>query len=427
MVTTAAPASVSRLESLRGTNTPARMRIAAGGTAILAIVMAFVGSTAFGSRAATLEGARDSAAQLGQIEAIRTGIVEADALASTSYLRAGLEAPEERARYTALIADAQAQIVTTARGGTGSDVTTLGKVSDSLAAYIALVEQSRANIRQGFPVGAAYQREASSLVRDEILPELDALTASGAQRTAEAIDDDMGAILGLWLPVVAVFAAIVVGSIWLYRRTRRILNVGLVVAGVVVAGVAFYGTAVLANGTRVGQDVLDGSYSAGAWLALARTAGFDAKSNQSLTLIARGNGAAFEQRWQGQAESVDQALATAEELGSAEAGTARQHWEAQRSRHETIRQLDDTGQYDAAVSLAINPTVDANGAPTTDDFGSFDDQTAKGLAAENRATVDDLNDAASRTGRARWVVLVGGLLVAVAVLLGYGRRIREYR
>jgi len=427
MVTTAAPASVSRLESLRGTNTPARMRIAAGATAILAIVMAFVGSTAFGSRAATLEGARDSAAQLGQIEAIRTGIVEADALASTSYLRAGLEAPEERARYTALIADAQAQIVTTARGGTGSDVTTLGKVSDSLAAYIALVEQSRANIRQGFPVGAAYQREASSLVRDEILPELDALTASGAQRTAEAIDDDMGAILGLWLPVVAVFAAIVVGSIWLYRRTRRILNVGLVVAGVVVAGVAFYGTAVLANGTRVGQDVLDGSYSAGAWLALARTAGFDAKSNQSLTLIARGNGAAFEQRWQGQAESVDQALATAEELGSAEAGTARQHWEAHRSRHETIRQLDDTGQYDAAVSLAINPTVDANGAPTTDDFGSFDDQTAKGLAAENRATVDDLNDAASRTGRARWVVLVGGLLVAVAVLLGYGRRIREYR
>ena len=47
MVTTAAPANVSRLESLRRTNTPARMRIAAGGTAILAIVMAFVGSTAF--------------------------------------------------------------------------------------------------------------------------------------------------------------------------------------------------------------------------------------------------------------------------------------------------------------------------------------------------------------------------------------------
>ena len=132
MVTTAAPASVSRLETLRRTNTPARMRIAAGGTAILAIVMAFVGSTAFAARATTLEDARDSAAQLGQIEAIRTGIVEADALASTSYLRAGLEAPEERARYTALIADAQARIVTTARGGTGSDVTTLGKVSDSL-------------------------------------------------------------------------------------------------------------------------------------------------------------------------------------------------------------------------------------------------------------------------------------------------------
>ena len=173
-------------------------------------------------------------------------------------------------------------------------------------------------------------------------------------------------------------AAIVVGSVWLYRRTRRILNVGLVVAGVVVVIVAFYGTAVLSNGTQTGQDVLDGSYSAGAWLALARTAGFDAKTNQSLTLIARGNGAAFEQRWQGQADSVDQALAKAEELGSVDAGRAREHWDAHRSRHETIRRLDDAGQYDAAVSLAINPTVDENGAPATDDFGSFDELTANG-------------------------------------------------
>ena len=40
--------------------------------------------------------------------------------------------------------------------------------------------------------------------------------------------------------------------------------------------------------------------------------------------------------------------------------------------------LDDAGQYDAAVNLAINPTVDQNGAPAADDFGSFDELTANG-------------------------------------------------
>ena len=40
-----------------------------------------------------------------------------------------------------------------------------------LAAYTGLVEAARANNRQGFPIGSAYLREASSLMQTSLLPE----------------------------------------------------------------------------------------------------------------------------------------------------------------------------------------------------------------------------------------------------------------
>ena len=63
MQTTAAPATVSRLDTLRRTNTPSRMRVAAGVTAVLAIVVAFVGSNAIAARRTTIsEAARERGA-----------------------------------------------------------------------------------------------------------------------------------------------------------------------------------------------------------------------------------------------------------------------------------------------------------------------------------------------------------------------------
>ena len=40
-----------------------------------------------------------------------------------------------------------------------------------LAAYTGLVEAARANNVQGFPIGSAYLREASSLMQTKLLPE----------------------------------------------------------------------------------------------------------------------------------------------------------------------------------------------------------------------------------------------------------------
>ena len=49
-----------------------------------------------------------------------------------------------------------------------------------------LIEQSRANSRQGFPVGAAYQRNASALIRSDVLPGLDSI-ATATARVEQAV------------------------------------------------------------------------------------------------------------------------------------------------------------------------------------------------------------------------------------------------
>ena len=46
----------------------------------------------------------------------------------------------------------------------------MAQISAQLAAYTALVESARANNRQGFVIGSAYLREASSLMQTSLLP-----------------------------------------------------------------------------------------------------------------------------------------------------------------------------------------------------------------------------------------------------------------
>ena len=58
-------------------------------------------------------------------------------------------------------------------------------MNEQLVGYVALIEDARANNRQGFPVGAQYQRTASATLRADALPLLDNLVAANAQRAEQ--------------------------------------------------------------------------------------------------------------------------------------------------------------------------------------------------------------------------------------------------
>ena len=139
------------------------------------------------------------------------------------------------------------------------------------------------------------------------------------------------------------------GMVWLSLRTHRYVNPPLAAATAAVLVTLVVGSISLAAvGSRVSQ-VRDGSYAATLATATARIAAFDAKSNESLTLIARGSGSAFEKAWVSSSKVVTAQSAAAAKLSS-DARKMGGLWAGYVTTHTQIRKADDGGQWEAAVS-----------------------------------------------------------------------------
>ncbi|MEI2654071.1 MAG: hypothetical protein V9G12_18330 [Microthrixaceae bacterium] len=408
-----------RRPSLLRTDTPGRMRVWSIAVAVVTVIFGIVGSTAIANRATDLGDARDAAAQLERLESVRTAVVEADSLAASAYLEGGLESPDRRATYEDRLDAAQAGLAAAAARATDAEVEQLGGLASALTMAAGLIEQSRANSRQGFPVGAAYQRNASALIRSDVLPGLDSIATATAARTGDEVDRGARAQLVLWGPALVALALIGAAAVWLTRRTRRVVNVGLAIAALAVLGFTGFASSVLASSTSDARSTLDGSYAGATAFAQARTAAFDARSNEALTLIARGNGAAFETRWQEQAAQVAARLTDAAKADSVNGQNAIDGFRSYGSEH--VQVLDDAGDYDTAVERAL---AVGNGG---DGFFQFDEASRTGLESLSADTDAALGEARDSVSGHRWLVLVAGFVAAAAAFAGFARRIQEYR
>jgi hypothetical protein len=166
----------------------------------------------------------------------------------------------------------------------------------------------------------------------------------------------------------------------------------------------------------------DGVYAATRSTAQARIAGFDAKSNESLTLIARGSGAAFEKAWQASSSAVKAEVAR---LGQNPAAAGRDPlpWGAYADAHAQIRALDDAGDWEGAVKLATGQE-DATGNATFAAFDTASDQQLTGLSDQTSQQLD---------GTGGWLPLAGvlgllaGVIAALCAWWGVSMRLEEYR
>jgi hypothetical protein len=405
--------------SLSGT--PGRLRILALLTVAVSLIFAIGAYSAFGSADAALRRAGENAAQLVRIQAIHTNLVRADADATNAFLVGGLEPANQRANYTSSM-EQTSRLIAEAAKAQPADGPALGALNTSVLTYAGLVEQARATNRQALPVGAQYLRVASSGLRSEALPILDALVKANDARVRAEFDDARGASTALIISGVLALLVLIGGMVWLSRRTHRYVNPPLAAASVAILVTLVIGVLVLSSvGSRVGT-VRDGSYAATLATATARIAAFDAKSNESLTLIARGSGSAFEKTWQTSSKVVTDQSAAAGRLSS-DAASLKGLWTTYAGTHAKIRAADDGGQWDNAVKLAIGS--DPTSANAT--FNAFDASSGAALASSSRTAADSLD--APRT----WLVLIGwlGLLVGVAAAVsawwGVSIRLEEYR
>src|SRR3954451_10576125 len=279
----------------RLSTTPGRLRLA--GVAILlgAVGFGLLGATAAASRRdAAVTAAHQTEPLLVRAVRLHDALADADATASATFVIGGAEPLARRGRYLADIADASTALAQIGRvTSSASERAAVSSIARELPVYTGLVDTARADNRQGFPVGAAYLRQASEVMRSEILPAAARIYAvegrdlqnryrSGASRAAVVTFAGTGLLM---------LAVLIATQVFLARLTRRRLNLPLLAATVGVLAATAWGLLGLsAEQHALSRAQHDGSDPVEV-LSAVRALALRAQADEGLSLAARGSGA----------------------------------------------------------------------------------------------------------------------------------------
>jgi len=406
-----------------GTTTPhsdtvRRLNLHTLGLVLAAIAFGLVGALAFSEQAYSINRAEGSTDQLIRVQDIQTALLSADATATNAFLVGGLEPSEQRASYEDALARTSSLIAEAAEAQP-ADREALAALNEQVVTYAGTIEQARANNRQGFPIGAQYVRNASDQLRGDALPILDNLVAANSERAADHMDS-----ISPWVFLVvglAMLGALYYSHRWVSQRFKRRFNVGLSSAAGVVAVACGARAVTIFNTASHVNDIEDGSFTVVNAAAQARISAYDAKSNESLTLISRGSGATFEETWVSSADQVTSSLDVVDDVWGTT--SAQPNWQDYVDVHVQIRTEDDNGNWEKAVRLA---TSDAEGSSNAT-FATFDDGVSRTLSDASSDTSNGLADAGPILVIGAILMLVVGGLAAAAARWGLAERLKEYR
>jgi hypothetical protein len=408
------PAPVlSRVTQLRHTS-PGRLQLIFALLVVLGLVTGLVaGVAAYSARSGTDDLGGRAQPLLVEAETIYSALADADTTAAQAFLTGGLEPPALTARYNDDLSRATATLTSAARrtpeSGPAADA--VRALSSGVPQYASLIATARANNRQGLPVGASYLSAASQLNRDTLLPQADALFTAAQRDVDHGYGNSRSTVwVSLFaLLIVGLLVALILAQRYLSRRTHRTFNVPLVAATLVTVILALVaGGLFTAQRAHLRTAASDGSTPV-ANLADLRILALNERADEALTLVARGGSDANE-------EDFKQAAAEFR----ADAGSLAAPHDSYVRAHEAVRKLDDGGDYDGAVALAI-------GTPTTKTFTDLTDAT--GAALEDHKATFTAQIAAAGRGLGLLTVL-GPLLALVACGLaaaGIRARLEEYR
>jgi hypothetical protein len=396
-------------------DTPHQLRLLSTGVILLGLLFAVVGALTFSYLAYALHRAEADTSQLIRVQQIQTNLLAADATATNAFLVGGLEPPAQRAAYDHAIS-VTGTLIAEAAEAQPADADALAALNEQVVDYAATIEQARANNRQGFPVGAQYLRNASVRLRADALPILDNLVAANAERAGGEMDASIGWVF--LIVGVLVLGGLVAAQVWLARRFHRTINPGLAVATALIL-VALIGGGIGLNAlSGAVTSIKDGSFSSVTTSAKVRIEAYDAKSNESLTLIARGSGQTFEQAWNSFALRINSQLAVLPDSGGLQGS-----WTAYAAVHKQIRTLDDNGNWDRAVAVATgSDAASANSA-----FSAFDRAATSYLDAASASTARRLAGAQPGLVIGLIALFLAGLGAALASRSGVAARLKEYR
>ncbi len=357
--------------------------------------------------------AADDTEQLIRVQAIKTSLLRADALATNAFLIGGLEPAEQRAAYDEAV-DQTVRSITDAADAQRADRAALNALSSAVLDYSGDMELARANNRQALPVGGAYLRKASSELRSTALPIVDSLVDANSNRARDA----MGAHHPWYVFLPALVGVVLLWLVnrWIGRHFHRRVNPGVFLAMTAIAVVGVVAALVVNGQQNQNDDLGSGEFQAVVDGSTARTAANDAKANESLRLIARGSGQAFEDAWTTAAETVDRALLAPTLSG------LRATWSTYMSQHQEIVDLDAGGRWDDAVAAATS----SEDGSASDTFAEFDAQLQDALSLSGSTTTDTLSTGNSVLLVLAVLSLLLSLVAAFFAASGINQRLKEY-
>lgn len=449
MVTTAAPDTptgtgarrvlgpVSAVRQVRrsAATTPGRLSVIALGLVVLTLLTGIIGALAMQQKQDTINDLIDHREPLAAAaQQLYRSLSDADATAASAFLSGGVEPAALRDRYEIDIAQAGAALAKAASdvGGDAQAQAQVQQLNQQLPVYTSLVETARTNNRQGFPAGAAYLREASALMGSKILPAAEALYLLDFQRLSDEQDQARSFPWVTVVLAVVLLGALIATQLYLTRKTNRLLNVGLLVATIaVVLGLAWGAVALFIESSRVEDGQRNGSQQVEV-LVSARIVSLKARADETLTLVARGDGPEYEVDFKkisprisgdGDGNLLRQAKNLASGAQADEIQAAVDNANAWVAIHQKIRELDDGGRYDEAVKLAIGDQPDGAAAV----FAKLDKNMITALNEGRTEFLNQTLDArAALTGLVPGIALLA-LVAAAGITMGIGQRLREYR
>jgi len=416
----------------RAATTPGRLTLISVLVLVGALCFGVFATTAERSRAAAAEAARGSTEPLlVQAVTLYTSLSDANATATTTFLKGGLEPPARRLRYVQdlrLASDSLARLTREA-GSSSAAGTAVRTITEQLPVYSGLVESARADNRQLLPVGAAYLRQASALLTGTILPEADHLYAIEAQR----LSGDYGTgTAAAPLVVIALVACLAVGLLvvtlrYVARISRRILNVPILLATVLLAALSIWVIVAMLGEQNSLASARRASDSAEV-LSATQVLLSRAQSDQSLTLVNRGSDETDPPDFRrvmgvlaapggliGEAAS----LANQDGLG-ASASHLESYFAAYRAEAAQVSSFEGAGQIGSAINLASSPSSTAISDRLS---GTLAGQTGTAQRRFNHAAAD----ATSSISGLSIAIPVLTIVAAGLALLGLRQRLQEYR
>ncbi len=437
-----APARTRRRRGARVGAAPAwvRDRLATTpGRLVLVSILVVVGAVGFGAIAIGAEQSRERAAKaarsqteplLVQAKNLYTSLSDANATVATGLLSGGVETAANRNRYLGdLVVASNALSALTRQAGTAANAPAeLGTIANQLPTYSGLIETARANNRLGFPIGAAYVRQASLLMTSQMLPAADSLYRTEAER----LNDDYHT--GTATSALVTFAAasavalilLLLAQWYVARISRRILNVPMLVATVAVAAVSVWGIVGLVSAQNALETAQRNASDSVEALSAATVLLSRAQGDLSLVLVNRGTDTVDPLDFDAVTRVLDRPGGVISEISALahRTGTtaAAQKFDgdyaAYQAKTRELTGLEGGGQLTDAIRLA--PQASAISEELSHNLAQQID------AAQTRFTRAAANATSALDGLAFAIPLITAL-AAVLALIGLRRRINEYR